>query len=124
MSFQSNQLKGGVVLSYISRIIQVVIGLTYMPLMIRLLGQSEFGLYNIATSLVAYLGILNFGFGSSYVRFFSRYKASKEDDKIETLNGMFLVLFFILGLLAIVAGVILAFNVDIVFGPKVVSLYS
>lgn len=105
-------------LSYISRIIQVVIGLTYMPLMIRLLGQSEFGLYNIAASLVAYLGILNFGFGSSYVRFFSRYKASKEDDKIETLNGMFLILFSVLGLLAVVAGVILAFNVDIVFGPS------
>ena len=78
---KDNQLKFGVVLSYISRIVAVIVGLLYTPIMIRLLGQSEFGLYNIAASVIAYLGVLNLGFGSAYMRFYSRYK-----DKPDTLK--------------------------------------
>ncbi|HIZ71364.1 MAG TPA: oligosaccharide flippase family protein, partial [Candidatus Atopostipes pullistercoris] len=73
MKSKINQLKVGVILSYISRIITVVVGLIYTPIMIRLLGQNEYGLYNIAASTISYLGILNFGFGSAYMRFYSRY---------------------------------------------------
>lgn len=51
---KSNQLKISVVLSYISRIVTVLVGLLYTPIMIRLLGQSEYGLYNIAASVISY----------------------------------------------------------------------
>ena len=39
-----DQLKAGVVLSYLSTGITILIQLIYMPVMIRLLGQSEYGL--------------------------------------------------------------------------------
>ena len=116
-----NQLRGGVVLSYISKIIKVVIGLLYTPVMIGLLGQSEYGLYNIAASLVAYLGLLNFGFGSSYVRFFSQYKVNGEEKKIENLNAMSLIIFSLMGAIAVIAGIILSYNVDIFFGASLSS---
>lgn len=113
-----SQLKVGVILSYISRIIQIIVGLLYTPIMIRLLGQSEYGLYNIAASTISYLGVLNFGFGSAYMRFYSRYKVKDETDKIVVLNGMFLAIFSILGAIVVAAGVILALNVDVIFGPS------
>lgn len=113
-----SQLKVGVFLSYLSRIIQIVVGLLYTPLMIRLLGQSEFGLYNIAASTIAYLGVLNFGFGSAYMRFYSRYKVKNDGEKIAVLNGMFLAIFSILGIIAVIAGIILALNVGTIFGPS------
>lgn len=116
-----NQLKVGVVLSYVSRIIQTVVGLLYTPLMIRLLGQSDYGLYNIATSIISYLGILNFGFGSAYMRFYSRFKVKEDTERIAVLNGMFFIIFSLLGMLVVVAGVILALNVDIIFGPSLSS---
>lgn len=118
MRLNVNQLKTGVMLSYISRIITIVIGLLYTPVMIRLLGQSEYGLYNIAASVIAYLGVLNFGFGSAYMRFYLRYKVKDDGDKIATLNGMFVTIFSILGILAVIAGVIIAFNVNLVFGAS------
>ncbi|WAT23978.1 oligosaccharide flippase family protein [Aerococcus urinaeequi] len=111
-----NQLKSGVILSYLSRIIQIVVGIVYTPLMIRLLGQSEYGLYNIAASIIAYLGILNFGFGSAYMRFFTRINQSDNQEKIANLNGMFLEIFSFLGLLAVIAGIIVAINVNLIFG--------
>lgn len=113
-----SQLKIGVILSYIARIIQIVVGLLYTPIMIRLLGQSEYGLYNIAASTIAYLGILNFGFGSAYMRFYSRYKVKDDTEKIAILNGMFLVIFSILGIIVVVTGVILALNIGVIFGPS------
>lgn len=118
---KSNQLKSGVVLSYVSRIVTVLVGLFYTPIMIRLLGQSEYGLYNIAASVISYLGVLNLGFGSAYMRFYSRYKVADDQDKIATLNGMFLAIFSLLGIVAIIAGIILALNVDIIFGPSLTN---
>jgi len=121
MGAKVNQLKVGVILSYISNVVMVIVGLLYTPIMIRLLGQNEYGLYNIAASTIAYLGILNFGFGSAYMRFYSRYKVADENEKIAVLNSMFLLIFSILGILAVVAGIILALNVDLIFGTTLSS---
>jgi len=116
MGAKVNQLKVGAILSYISRFITVIVGLLYTPIMIRLLGQNEYGLYSIAASTIAYLGILNFGFGSAYMRFYSRYKVAADQEKIAILNSMFLTIFSVLGVLAVIAGIILALNVDLIFG--------
>ncbi|MGH2110160.1 lipopolysaccharide biosynthesis protein [Aerococcus urinaeequi] len=121
MPLKANQLKSGVILSYISKIIQIVIGILYTPLMIRLLGQSEYGLYNIAASIISYLGVLNFGFGSAYMRFYSRFKVNEDENQVANLNGMFIEIFGVLGLLAAIAGIILAFNVELIFGPSLNS---
>jgi O-antigen/teichoic acid export membrane protein len=48
-----NQLKAGVVLSYITTAVSIIIQLSYMPVMIRLLGQSEYGLYSLVSGVVS-----------------------------------------------------------------------
>lgn len=95
-----------------------LVSLVFTPVTLRLLGQSEFGLYNLVASVVAYLGVLNFGFGSAYVRYFSRYDLEDEEEKIATLNGMFLIVFTVLGLIAVIAGFILAQYTGQIFGSK------
>ena len=57
-----NQLKAGVILSYISTAVSIVIQLVYMPVMLRLLGQSEYGLYSLVSGVVSYLGLFSLGF--------------------------------------------------------------
>ena len=66
-----NQLKAGVMLSYLSIGTSGVIQLAYTPVMLRLLGQSEYGLYTLVSSVVSYLGLLTFGIGGAYLRFYS-----------------------------------------------------
>jgi O-antigen/teichoic acid export membrane protein len=116
-----NQLKIGAILSYVSMGLGYVVSIIYTPIMLRLLGQSEYGLYNLVASIVAYLGILNFGFGSAYMRYYSRYKIKDEKDNIAKLNGMFLIIFSVLGLVAIIAGSILAANTEVVFGSALTT---
>jgi len=117
-----NQLKAGAALSYISMGLGFLVSIMYTPIMLRLLGQSEYGLYNLVASVVAYLGVLNFGFGSAYMRYYSRYKVKEEKEKIATLNGMFLIIFSVIGLIAVIAGTLLAMNTEAIFGSELTSI--
>lgn len=118
MSTKLNQLKFGAILSYITMGLGYVVSIVYTPIMLRLLGQSEYGLYVLVASVVAYLGVLNFGFGSAYMRYYSRYKVQSDQEKIASLNGMFLVIFSLLGLIAVLAGVVLALNTESLFNTQ------
>lgn len=114
-----DQLKAGVVLSYISTAVSIVIQLVYMPVMIRLLGQSEYGLYSLVSSVVSYLSLFSLGFSGAYMRFFARSYGDRE--KTASLNGMFFSLFTVLTALAIICGTVLSFFPKQIFGDKLTS---
>lgn len=113
-----SQLKIGVILSYVTIVVQNIIAIAYTPVMLRLLGQSEYGLYQLVYSVVSYLGLLSFGFGSAYVRFFSRFKVNDDKQGIAGLNSMFMTVFIIIGIVALLAGGILVGNVENIFSAS------
>lgn len=116
-----NQLKAGVVLSYTSMGLGYIISIIYTPIMLRLLGQSEYGLYNLVASVVSYLGLLSFGFDSAYMRYYSRYKVNDDKKNIAKLNGMFIIIFTLIGIIAFIAGIALVFNINLIFGNKLTA---
>lgn len=111
-----SQRKAGVILSYLSQIIQILSGLIYTPIMLRLLGQSEYGLYQLVYSVVSYLGLLSFGFSSSYIRFYSRIKAKNDKKEISKLNGMFLSIFIFLSIICVICGIIMLSQLKTILG--------
>lgn len=111
-----NQLKAGALLSYLSLGISNVIGILYTPFLLRMLGQSEYGLYSLVISVVAYLSVLDFGFGNAIVRYTAKYRAENKLEEIYSLLGMFLVIYSFIGLIAFCAGSALYFNVENLFG--------
>ena len=110
-----NQVKAGAILQYVQMALQIVINLLYTPIMIRILGDSEYGIYSLASSLISYLNLLTLGFGASYIRFYSVQKQKKDEDAIKRLNGLYLMVFSVMGIVALIAGCIIAFNVGIFF---------
>ena len=111
-----NQLKIGAILSYVNILAGLIVGLGYTPVMIRLLGQSEFGLYSLIGSLVAYLSVLDMGLGNTIVRYVSRNRAIGDKKSESELNGLFLAIYSVIGLITLIVGSILYFNVDNMFG--------
>lgn len=111
-----NQLKAGVVLSYATQAIHILTGLIYTPLMLRILGQSEYGLYQLVQSVVSYLGLLSFGFSSGYMRFYSRYKVKDDRENIARLNGMFMLIFIAIAAICLICGGVMTVRADLVFG--------
>ena len=110
-----NQLKLGSVISYIQIAAGIVIGLIYTPWMIRLLGDSEYGLYHTAISTISMLSVLSLGFNSGYIRFFSKYSKENDLKKIFSLNGLYLLIFIVIGLVALICGLFLSAHLDFVF---------
>lgn len=99
-----NQLKAGAALSYVSIGLNMMVGLIYTPYMLRMLGQSEYGLYSLAASIVAYLTVLDLGFGNAIVRYTAKFRAEGKERKQQEMFGMFFLLYIGIGLIAIVAG--------------------
>lgn len=111
-----NQKKAGVLLTYFSEAIKILTGLVYTPIMLRLLGQNEYGLYQLVFSVVSYLSLLSMGFASSYMRFYSKRKAEKDEDGIARLNGMFMCIFGVISVLCIICGFVMISNITLIFG--------
>lgn len=115
---KTNQRQWGIILSYVVMASNFIIGLLYTPFLIRNLGQSEYGNYNYVYSIVNYLNLLTFGFGSAYLRFSSPYKNNKDKKGVEDTNGLFLLLFLLMGGIAFVLGVSMTLNSDVILSGK------
>lgn len=95
--------------------------LIYTPIVIRLLGQSEFGLYSLIGSLAAYFSILDMGLGNTIVRYISRNREVGNKKSESNLNGTFLLLYSAIGILTIIIGLFVLFNVKTIFGGSMSS---
>ena len=112
---QKNELKQGIILSYINLGLGTIIPFIYTPIMLRILGQAEYGLFSLASSAVSYLSLLSFGFGSTIIRYISKYRAENDKESEEKVFGFFLVLYCVLALLVLICGVVIAYNVEPIF---------
>lgn len=110
-----NQLKLGTLISYLQMGLGVIVSLLYTPAMIRLLGDSEYGLYNTVSAAISMLSILSLGFNSGYIRYYAQYKKESNQEAIDRLNGMFLTIFAVIGAVALGCGLFLTFNLQLVF---------
>lgn len=112
---KKNELKQGVILSYINLGIGTIIPFIYTPIMLRILGQAEYGLFSLASSAVSYFSLLSFGFGSTIIRYISKYRAESDIESEEKVFGFFLVLYCALALLVLICGAVIAYNVEPLF---------
>jgi O-antigen/teichoic acid export membrane protein len=111
----SNQLKAGAIISYLQMALAIVVGLVYTPTMIRVLGPSEYGLYNTVVSTISMLSVLSLGFNSSYIRYYSKYKTQNDQESIWRLNGLFMIIFTIIGTVVFACGMFLTNHLHLVF---------
>lgn len=116
-----NQLKAGAFLSYVSIGLNMVVGLLYTPYMLRMLGQSEYGLYSLASSIIAYLTVLDLGFGNAIVRYTAKFRSEGKEREQQEMFGMFFLLYIGIGLVAVIAGSLLALNVERIFSVNMTA---
>ena len=117
-----NQLKAGVVLNYVVIFLNTVVGLLYTPYMLRMMGQSEYGLYSLVASVIAYLTVLDLGFGNAIVRYTAKFRAEKKTEEQYEMFGMFFLLYLVIGIIAFGIGLGLYCNVDTLFGDTMTAV--
>lgn len=104
-----SSIKAGIIVTYVRLAVYLLISIVYPPYLLRMVGSSDNGLYTFATSVVAFILLLSFGSENSYVRFATVAEKEKGEEGVRKINGFYLVLFAIITLLELIAGVVAAF---------------
>jgi len=116
-----NQLKAGAILSYVVLGVGNIVGLLYTPYMLRMMGKSEYGLYALVASVIAYLTILDFGFGNAIVRYTAKFRAEGKQQEQYSMFGLFIILYSLIGVVSFIIGLGLYYNVETMFGESMTA---
>ena len=112
-----SQRKAGVVLGYIYIIVQTLVMLAYTPLLLRGIGQSEYGLYQLVGSIAAYMTIIESMLTSSALRFFCVSKANNDTEGMENTLGLARMLYRRAALLLVALGFLVVGFFVVVYSP-------
>lgn len=104
----------GAALSYLNILIKNSVFLIYTPLLIRFLGKSDYGMYQLTLQIMSTLSILALGFSGAYVRFYWQSK-SESEDHVARLNGVYATIFVVAAALSGIIGFFLSNNVGVFF---------
>ena len=113
-----NERKIGIVISYLNIILHAVIGFIYVPLLLHYIGKSEYGLYQLIGSFIAYFSIMDFGLTAAVVRFYAKYKAVNDNLGMENILAVAARGYGIIALILFIAGVICYINLDVIFAAS------
>jgi O-antigen/teichoic acid export membrane protein len=87
--------------------LNIVVGLFYVPLLLHFLTIEQYGLYQLIGSLVAYLGVMDFGLTSTITRFYSRKVALNDEKGKENILAISMIIFLILSVITILIGLVI-----------------
>lgn len=116
-----NERKIGILLSYLNIALHAIVGFLYVPILLHYIGKSEYGLYQLIGSLIAYFSIMDFGLTAAVTRFYTKYKALK--DKVGMENILAISLYGYGGAtgLSLLVGGICYWNLDSIFGASMTA---
>lgn len=110
----SLQIKRGAIMSYIAIFFNIASGLVYTPWMIHQIGQSEYGLYSLALTLISFFTI-DFGLGEAVSRFLSKYNAENNDSKKKDFLGITFKIYILIDILIFFALVGVIIFADVIY---------
>ena len=118
MKQEKSQLKIGIILNYINIILGNLIPIFYTPIMLLLLGQEEYGLYKLSSSVTSYLSLISLGIGSAVVRYLIKAREENGKEAEERVLGLFMVIFQIIAAVTLLIGTVLAFHLGYFYGQS------
>lgn len=116
-----SQIKIGIVLNYINMGLGNLIPIFYTPVMLSLLGQSEYGLYKLSSSVTSYLSLISLGIGSAVTRYLIKARTEEGKNAEQKAFGLFMVIFRVIAIMTFIVGVILVFKLDVWYANSLTS---
>lgn len=118
MKQEKNQLGIGIILSYVNMLIGNLIPLLYTPIMLKLLGKSEYGLYKLSSTVTSYLTLISLGIGSAVVRYLIDARIHDGEEGERKVFGLFMIIFRVIAVVTLIVGIWLTFNIQIWYGKS------
>lgn len=122
-----SEIKAGSLLNYVNIFLRIGIGLFLSPFILSHLGESEYGLYTIAGTIVGYIALMDFGLTASTGRFLSEYQAKKDIKGEAHFLGNITAIFSLIAIGIMSCGIVIFFFLDKIFPnftPSEMSIYK
>lgn len=113
-----NERKIGILISYINIVFQAVIGFIYVPILLHYIGKSEYGLYQLIGSFIAYFSVMDFGLTAAVVRFYTKYKALNNEIGMENILAIAVRAYGVIAIILFAVGYICYEKLDIIFAAS------
>lgn len=109
-----SQIKLGALVSYFTVAFNMLAGLLYTPWMISKIGQENYGLYTLATSLIT-MFVMDFGMGAAVSRFVSKYNAVGDRQAVQNFLGLVYKLYLSIDAIIFAVLFVLYFFIDNIY---------
>lgn len=111
----SKNIAKGVFWTYVLNIVNAVYGFISVPILINYFGKAEYGLIGLAMSINVYLRLMDMGFSSTNVRFFSTWLSEHKHEKVLKAFQTSLSFYGTIGLINGVVLLLITFFTDSIF---------
>ena len=88
-------------------IVEVVSAMLFTPFLIRMLGQSQYAVYQLTSQISAYLMLLDLGIGNAVIRYMAKFRADNDKNKQEEFLGIATVFYLIIAVITVIIGIVL-----------------
>ena len=113
-----NQRRAGAALSYVALVVNALTTFVYTPVILSFLTQSEYGVYQLIGSIIAYLGVMDMGLSTTLSRFYVEARVKEDESHVENLLAMAKVIYGVLTVLSVLIGVIFDLLLPVLFGDS------
>ncbi len=104
----SRHLALSTVSNYLGQVVNLAVWFLLTPFLVRHLGPSQYGLWVLVSSFIAYGSLLDFGVGDAIVKYVAEFRARGDGESASRLVATSLWLYCALGLIVLLIGVALA----------------
>lgn len=111
----SKKIVSGVIWSTIVNVVNAVYGFIAVPILINHFGKAEYGLIGLAMSVNVYMNLMDMGFNSTNVRFFSTWLAQNKHERLLKGFQTSLSFYSVIGLINALVLLVVAFFSNEIF---------
>ena len=97
---------------YVTLVVELLLGVVMLPVNLRHLGQSNYGLWMLAASIVAYFPVFELGYAAAMERFVAHYRTQRDAAAINEIASTLVFVFAAFGLTAVTVVAIGAWHLD------------
>ena len=109
--------KIGVIYSYVLMLCEIGSAMLFTPFLLKMLGTSQYGVYQLSSQITAYLMLLDLGVGNAVIRYMAKYRTEDNKQKQREFLGIATVFYFIIAVITVIIGIVL-----VIIFPKVFAV--
>ncbi len=109
----------GIILSYALIIIDILVGILFVPILLNSLGDSEYGLYKLLLSTASYLAVLDFGIGGTITRYLVKFRTEKDEYTAQNFLAMGFIIYLILSLVVMLLAIGITLFLPTLYGKSI-----